>query len=423
MLMLTAPGALPAGQSFLSAAAESNVNQRYRIESVSVEGVEITRVSENRLPSTLRERLHALVGGRCDMEVLDRVASDLRRQLHLRDVTEHLSKGTAPDTVHVNFELVERDVAFDVSLPRLLYRSAGSFTGEAEAGVTFRQNSLTVGVVSDGDALLERYSGVSTRIDSSLQPLGLGKTRFSLLFEDYHEQWSGTTARLAAPELYRSRRNIAPELTFAPAKPLTVSVGASFEQMEGETPGPAGERSANAGTLDVRYAHKIEGYEVQQQVSGRYSLRVATRALGTTWSYARHLLSLRYEAKSGRHSAVDEVMAGTISGDAPLFERFSLGSASTLRGWDRFSVDPLGGRRMIHNEFTYGYKLTADRTIEGFYDVGSVWQPAAGALSSASGGARHSLGVGLRQGIFVLTLAVPANAGRLEAVFIAGMNY
>ncbi len=79
-------------------------------------------------------------------------------------------------------------------------------------------------------------------------------------------------------------------------------------------------------------------------------------------------------------------------------------------------IDPVGGRRMIHNEFTYGYRVATDRTIEGFYDVGSVWLP------GASSGIRHSLGVGLRQGIFVLTLAVPANAGRLEAVLIAGFE-
>lgn len=417
LLLLAASGGLQAGQSFLSTVAETNVNQRYQIESVSVEGVEVTQIAANRLPSTLRERLHALVGGRCDLALLDRVAFELKHQLRLRDVTEHLSKGTSPDTVRVNFVLVQRDVAFDVSLPRLLYRSAGSFTGEADARVNFRQNSLTAGIVTDGDELLERYSGANVRLESGLQPLGLDKTRFTLLLEDYRDQWNPTTARLAGSELYRSRHNIAPELTFELAKPLTVSVGASFEETQSETPGPDSQRSANAATLDVHFGHKIEGYGLQQQVSGRYSLRVATRALGSTWSYARHMLSMRYEAKTGRHSAADEVTAGAMSGDAPLFERFSLGSASTLRGWDRFDIDPLGGRSMIHNEFTYGYKVASDRTLEGFYDVGAVWLP------GASSGTRHSLGVGFRQGIFVLTLAVPANAGKLEAVFIAGMNY
>ena len=420
------PAGLHAGQSFLNAAAETNVNQRYLIESVSVEGVEVTRLPENRIPSTLRERLRGLVGGHCDIGLLNLLASELRRDLHLRDVVERLSRGTAPDSVRVNFDLVQRDSGFDVSLPRLLYSSAGSFSGEADARVTFRHNNLTVGLVSNGDELLERFSGVSARLESSLQPLGLSNTRFNLRFEDYHEQWNATTALAAAPDLYRSRRNIAPELEFTVARPVTVSVGASFEQTQAETPGPALEpalnRSANAATLSVRYGHRTEGAGSRQQLSARYSLRVATRALGSSWSYARHMVSVRYEARIGRHTAADEVLAGAISGDAPLFDRFSLGSATTLRGWDRFAIDPAGGRAMIHNEFTYGYKLAGDRTLEGFYDTGSVWQQGT-ASGPAAGGVKHSLGIGLRQGIFVLTMAFPANAGRFEAVCMAGMNY
>lgn len=410
-LALASSGSLAAGQSLLSAAAESNVNQRYRIESVSVQGVEVTRLTGNRVPSALRQRLDALVGGRCDSVLLDRVASELKRELHLRDVTEHLSRGAAPDTVRVNFDLIPRELTFDVTLPRLLYRSQGSFTGEATAAVSFRQTSLTAGVVSDGDQLVERYSGANARFET-----GLSKARFSLLYEDYHEQWNPATVRAATPELYRARRNIAPELTFALARPLKVSVGASFQQTEAETPGPAADRSANAATLSVEYSHPMEA-ALNQQLSGRYSLRVATRALGSTWTYARHMVSLRYEAKSGRHTAVDEVLAGTISGDAPLFERFALGSASTLRGWDRAAIAPAGGRQMVHNEFTYGYKVAGDRTLEGFYDTGSVRQP--GLVSPV----RHSVGIGLRQGLFVLTLAFPVNAGRVEPVFMAGMNY
>jgi len=204
-------------------------------------------------------------------------------------------------------------------------------------------------------------------------------------------------------------------LTLAIARPLTISVGASFQQMQPESLGAG--QSANAATLTTQYRQRLEGGTIQQQLSGRYSLRVATRALGSTWAYARHVVSFRYEAKSGRHTATDEVLAGAISGSAPLFERFALGSASTLRGWNRFALDPAGGSRMVHNEFTYGYKVAGDRTLEGFYDAGSVWQP--GLVS----GVRHSLGFGLRQGIFVLTVAFPVNAGRLEPVFMAGMNY
>lgn len=413
---------LHGGQSFVTAAAESNVNQRYRIESVSVAGVEVTHLSENRLPATLRERLHSLIGGRCDLALLDRLASELRHELHLRDVIQHLSKGGTPDSVRVNFDLVQPDVAFDVSLPRLLYRSAGSFSGEAEASTRFRHNTLAAAVVSNGDELTERYTGMRARLDSEFGKASeVGKATFSLLYADYHEQWNPATSRLAATDLYRTRSEIAPELTVSPTRALAISAGASFDQLGPASSSPALHTAANAATLGVRYGHRIEGNGFQQQLSGRYNLRLATRALGSTFSYARHLLILRYEGRSGRHTAVDEVMAGAISGDAPLFDRFSLGSASTLRGWDRFAIDPAGGNRMAHNEFTYGYKIGNDRTVEGFYDVGSVWQKPASPVIAP--GVKHSLGVGIRQGIFALSLAFPANAGRFEAVCMAGMNY
>ena len=74
------------------------------------------------------------------------------------------------------------------------------------------------------------------------------KSALGVTFEDYHEQWNAPRAtRVAASglDLYRSRWNVAPQLTFAVARPLTVSVGASFEEMESETPGvgrPFGQR-------------------------------------------------------------------------------------------------------------------------------------------------------------------------------------
>jgi outer membrane protein assembly factor BamA len=151
-------------------------------------------------------------------------------------------------------------------------------------------------------------------------------------------------------------------------------------------------------------------------VEGNYSLRVATHALGSTYSYARHLVSMRYEAKSGKHTVSSEFLGGTIVGQAPFFDRFVLGSSSTLRGWDRYEMDPLGGSRLFHNELTYGYRV-ADGTVEWFYDAGSLWQSDRAAIL------RHSVGVGYKQGIFVLAVAFPVREGRIEPVFMAGMNY
>jgi hypothetical protein len=71
---------------------------------------------------------------------------------------------------------------------------------------------------------------------------------------------------------------------------------------------------------------------------------------------------------------------------------------------------------VVHNEFTYGYRI-GEGTVEAFYDAGALWQSGRQALL------RHSLGFGYKQGIFVLATGFPIREGRMEPVFMAGMNY
>jgi outer membrane protein assembly factor BamA len=105
-------------------------------------------------------------------------------------------------------------------------------------------------------------------------------------------------------------------------------------------------------------------------------------------------------------------MAGIISGRAPLFERYVLGTSSTLRGWNKYDIDPLGGDRMAHNSLEYRYRM-----FEVFYDVGAVWTRGQPAVP------RHAVGAGLRQGGFSLAVAFPVRENRVEPVFMVGMNY
>ncbi len=154
------------------------------------------------------------MGEQCDVAMLEDLSVQIRRELHLRTVTEHLSKGSAPDRIRVNFEVVRRDLFFDISLPKFLFpletglnRRAGcQHAPEAKSDFTF-------GVVSNGDDLTERFTGITARYDS---PSFGGSGRPPLRrhdFEDYHEQWNQATHRCAAGklvfELYRSRWNVA----------------------------------------------------------------------------------------------------------------------------------------------------------------------------------------------------------------------
>jgi hypothetical protein len=410
-----------ADQALVRAMAESNVNQQYLIESVSISGVEVTRFHDAKMSSNLRRRLAALVGAPCDMSAIGDLAGKLRTTLHLQDVKQHLLRGSAPSRVRVDFEVVRKDYAFDLSVPRFLYNSSQGWTTELNASARYRAQSVTVGLGSNGDDLTERFTGFSTRYESA--HIFSDRIRFGIGIEGYHDLWNPATQVAVSASnglaLYRTRQNIAPALTFVLSRTLSVSVGASFERMEMETPSAAGNdmsMSANAATAEVNFGYTDEGEDSLQRWDGRYGLRVATHQLGSDYVYSRHNLSLRYEWHAGRHVVTDRMMAGAIIGQAPLFERFVLGNSSTLQGWDHYTIDPLGGNRMAHDAVSYGYHLQQG-TPEVFYDTGIIGNGA------KLGTLRHSLGIGFRQGIFNIATAFPLCQGRFAAVFMAGMNY
>lgn len=67
---------------------------------------------------------------------------------------------------------------------------------------------------------------------------------------------------------------------------------------------------------------------------------------------------------------------------------------------------------MVHNSVEYRYSA-----FQIFYDAGAIWD------SGQNATARHSLGVGLRHGSFSLAVAFPVREGKVEPVFMVGMNY
>ena len=166
LLVLTFSCRLFAGEELYRAAAESNINQRYTIESIAIAGVQ---VDEAKLPSSLRQRMNALIGKHCDVAALQDLAADLRRELHLREVNHHLLRGSSPDRVRVDFSVVKKPV--DIAVPKFLYNSQLGFTGEVNATTEVGRNTLMLGTVSNGDDLTERFTGIVARWNTALPGL------------------------------------------------------------------------------------------------------------------------------------------------------------------------------------------------------------------------------------------------------------
>ena len=123
-------------------------------------------------------------------------------------------------------------------------------------------------------------------------------------------------------------------------------------------------------------------------------------------------MEFRYTWTRGKQVVIDDAMAGVITGKAPLYERFSLGNSSTLRGWNKYEIDPLGGNRMLHNSVEYRYGV-----FQAFFDMGAIWDVGETVV------ARNSAGVGIREGPFSIAVAIPLRDGRIEPVLMIGMNY
>jgi hypothetical protein len=279
---------------------------------------------------------------------------------------------------------------------------------------------LAFGLVSDGDELVERYAGLTARYENTR--LGSDRVHLQFEFDSFHEQWNSATLDRLAPgptgvpeaatAAYRTRQNFEPAVTFVIAEPLTLTVGASFERFQNQYPG-AHMEAANAATASLRFHGQFDESDCVQNLEAVYSLRAATRALDSDFAYTRHRWGFRYRMSHGKHVVTDDVSAGVLTGRAPLFDRYVLGNSSTLRGWNKFDLDPLGGNRMVHNSVEYRYGC-----FEVFYDTGAIWDSG---VEPAT--ARHGIGVGLRQGSFSLAVAFPIRQGRADPIFMMGMNY
>src|SRR5262249_39024532 len=156
-------------------------------------------------------------------------------------------------------------------------------------------------------------------------------------FETYHEQWnSGMLEALAANtgitgEAYRTRQNFQPVVTVALAKPLTLEVGASFERFG--NPGPIGDTDVSHALLaSLRYHQRLVDSDYPQDVDASYSLRAASRLLGSDFAFVSHTASLHYRVSHGRHKLTESLTVGGILGRAPLSDRYVAGNSYFLRG-------------------------------------------------------------------------------------------
>src|SRR6185295_11085996 len=182
---LLAQDVLPQVQNAALAVEEpSNVNSRYTVESVQVTGWRVSKLSDN-----LRNKIDSQTGQKLDHPRLELLALEIKRELHVPDVTLHVARGATPDHVAVTFEVPRsHQQEVDLHVSKFLYHSKQGWSGEGSATIREKGNAFTFGLVSDNDALLERFAGIQARVERpNVVPGRLG-LRFN--FASYHNQWN-----------------------------------------------------------------------------------------------------------------------------------------------------------------------------------------------------------------------------------------
>jgi hypothetical protein len=224
---------------------------------------------------------------------------------------------------------------------------------------------------------MERYAGFQYGAWTEYK-----RVRFNADYSSFRAQWSPGTLQAASAastsdDLYRLRDTIEPsaKITVSPGFHITLGVTASQLQMQEPISHFESVRTAN-GKADYRfYLSSSEKHEL----TGSYDIHVAGDTLGGSASFTRHLLDQSYNFKlkakdpasqftpDGHRISVD-FQLGRITGSAPMFERFSMGSPHTLTGWNKYDISPLGADRMAYGAVTY-----TNRYFSTSFESGSVW--------------------------------------------------
>ena len=391
-----------------------NINTRYIVESVEISGVRDSEISQS-----LRDRLQALVGKRLDHDEAEELNDRLEAERPGFDVHRRISRGSERGRIRVVFEFSEKEgtrwIPFTASRSKFVYHSEQGWSGVLDIPMGSRNHRVVAGFAFDNnDDLIEEYSGFRFGFES--RKLATDRLGARVEVARFNDSWRDATLfALAAdpsiPEAYRSRLTVEPLVTFALTPFVRVTGGASISELESLSH-PPDSQMASALVARVDYDQRWYQPRVTQRVEASYELRSATEALESDLIYKRHLGKVRYRYTQRRSTVIADLALGGITGDAPLFERFSLGDSSTLRGWNKFDIAPAGGDRLFHASLEYRY-----RYFGLFLDSGSVWD------SSRDMRIRLSSGFGVQGDNAFVTLAFPLNADDLGVTFTMGVRF
>ena len=348
-----------------------------------VESAQVKGVTRSAYSDALESEIQLMVGKRVDHLEADHLKEKLDTELkHRYEVSENIRKGTKPDTAVVVYE-----AKFIPWIPNRTLPEVGTYHPQQGIsafvdGIIFK--GITLGMGTDGDSYIERYKGYTTGYEARM--LGTPHLGAKVRFETFGMLWKSQTLDnlLLSPNLpgaYRSRQAIEPSVAFAFSPSLYATAGANLTELEMMFPTEHWQSAHEATASLVYKSPALKHGSGTNEFTGGYEIRSGTRTLDSDFVYTRHYWDAGYVGKFGKNKLTFSYFGGKITGSAPQFERFSLGNTQTLRGWNKYDIDPIGGDRVFHFSTEWSYKY-----FGVFMDNGSIWTSGQDATNRSSFG-------------------------------------
>jgi Omp85 superfamily domain len=393
---------------------DDNVNARY-----IVEHADITGLPDAELTQPLRDDLQGLVGKRLDSGEADRLQERMERELPRYEISRRIQRGSDVGRIRLVYEARKRELPqwlrFEPLRSNVLFHSDQGWGSYLDLAIGDRNIRFTpIVAIDNADDLVEEYSGYGLRFET--RKLGTRRLGASLEWSRFDQDWRGATLDALAlepgiPAPYDTRSTITPLLKFALSADLSVVAGVSISELEPLFPA-TDSQMANAAVASIGYDRRWKDrVDAAHHVEAGLGVRAGSRELESDLAYRRYLGQGTYRYDFGRHHVQATGMAGGITGQAPLFERFTLGDSLTLRGWDKYDIAPAGGDRMFYSSIEYRYTGLAL-----FLDIGSVWD------AGTERQVRVSTGFGFHAGPAFLVVGFPLNTDNLTAVVAMGLR-
>lgn len=395
---------------------QANINARYVVEDVEIRGV-----PENAITPEMRADLQALTGKPLDAELAERLATRLSSSFPDYGVERRTGRGSQPGQIRVVFQLTRTEqsrwLRFEPLEANLLYHSDQGWGSKLPLTMSGGDFQVVPHFAIDvGDDLIEEYSGFGLRFESRK----LGTERLGVFFDwsTFDQTWRDRTlAALPAyplvPPPYRNRMTVTPLVKFAVTPQLSVAAGVSITELDALDESSSASQMANAAIGSLRFNRRWNRTSgMQHDLAAAFTVRAGSDALESDLVYERYVGEADYGFRSGPHRLFVSAMFGSLTGDAPLFERFSLGDSRTLRGWNKYDIAPAGADRMFHATVEY-----RRRGLTLFLDSGSVWD------ADTDKKVRFSAGFGYTPGPVFFTVGFPLNTDEFRAVFTMGLRF